>query len=238
MVLLFNPVTPYLSEALHQKVYRQLDPTLQETVNLESWPQAEEKLKNKKVEEEFQTLFKCVSLVYAARQSAGLKRRWPLNKLIVVAPEEVLAALKNVQELFLELINVKAAEFTVERTKEQGSLDGWAPASEGCIQVFLDVRRDEALLGAGIMRDLARRVQALRKELGYMPTDVLEAVYLSDLDDESIKLLKPFVAEMKELVRAKDVHLQKDREQKNVQWHESQLDEKKVAIAILDKREK
>ena len=71
-----------------------------------------------------------------------------------------------------------------------------------------------------------------------MPTDVLEAVYLSDLDDQSIKLLKPFVAEMKELVRAKDVHLQKDREQKNVQWHESQLDEKKVAIAILDKREK
>lgn len=238
MVLLFNPVTPYLSEALHQKVYRQLDPTLQETVNLESWPQAEEKLKNKKVEEEFQTLFKCVSLVYAARQGAGLKRRWPLNRLVVVAPEEVLAALKNVEELFLELINVKAAEFTVERTKEQGSLDGWAPASEGCIQVFLDVRRDEALLGAGIMRDLARRVQALRKELGYMPTDVLEAVYLSDLDDQSIKLLKPFVAEMKELVRAKDVHLQKDREQKSVQWHESQLDEKKVAIAILDKREK
>ena len=71
-----------------------------------------------------------------------------------------------------------------------------------------------------------------------MPTDVLEAVYLSDLDDQSMKLLKPFVVEMKELVRAKDVHLQKDREQKNVQWHESQLDEKRVAIAILDKRDR
>ncbi len=99
MALLFNPVTPYLSEALHQKVYRQLDPTLPETVNLEEWPKPEEKLKNKSVEEDFQTLFKCVSLVYAARQRAGLKRRWPLSKVLVVAPEEVLTALRNVEEL-------------------------------------------------------------------------------------------------------------------------------------------
>ncbi len=138
--------------------------------------------------------------------------------------------------MFLELVNVKTAEFATERTKQQGNLDGWAPASEGCIEVFLDVRRDETLLGAGLMRDLARRVQALRKELGYVPTDVLEAVFISDLDEESIKLLRPFVAEMKELVRARNVHLQKGREQKDAEWHESQLDDKKVAIAILGRK--
>lgn len=79
-------------------------------------------------------------------------------------------------------------------------------------------------------------MQALRKELGYVPTDVLEAVFISDLDEESIKLLRPFVAEMKELVRARNVHLQKGREQKDAEWHESQLDDKKVAIAILGRK--
>jgi isoleucyl-tRNA synthetase len=233
VALLFNPVTPYLSEGLYQKVFRRLDPSLFETVNLEDWPRPDERLKNKQLEEEFETLFKSVSLVYAARQRAGLKRRWPLNKVVVVAPEDVLTALTKVEGLFLDLVNVKTVDF--QKEKQEKDLTGWAAASEGSIEVFLDVRRDEALLGAGLMRDLARRVQSLRKELGYMPTDVLEAVFVADLEDESIKLLTPFVEEMKELVRAKNLRLQQSREQKNVEWHEFRLDEKKLALAILDR---
>ena len=38
VTLLFNPVTPYLSEALYQKVYRQLEPDLPESVNFAAWP--------------------------------------------------------------------------------------------------------------------------------------------------------------------------------------------------------
>jgi hypothetical protein len=37
---------------------------------------------------------------------------------------------------------------------------------------------------------------------------------------------------MKELVRAKVVHLLGKRGEEDVEWHESQLDEKKVSIAI------
>ncbi len=38
VTLLFNPVTPYLSEALFQKIYRTLEPQLPETINLAAWP--------------------------------------------------------------------------------------------------------------------------------------------------------------------------------------------------------
>jgi hypothetical protein len=71
-----------------------------------------------------------------------------------------------------------------------------------------------------------------------MPTDVLEAVYVSELDDESIRLLEPYVSEMKELVRAKKVLLQGAKREEAVEWHESQLDDKKVALAILGERAK
>jgi isoleucyl-tRNA synthetase len=236
ITLLFNPVTPYLSEALHQKVYRKLDSGLPESVNMEVWPKSDSNLRNKSVEENFQTLFKCVSLVYSARQSVGLKRRWPLSKLVVVASDDVCRALKDVQDLLLELANVKTAEYVTGQAPQSVASDEWASASEGDLQVFLDARRDEGLLGAGLMRDLARRVQALRKELGYMPTDVLEAVYISQLDDENIKLLQPYLVEIKELVRAKSVLLQGDSGDKTVEWHESQLDDKKVAIAILGEK--
>jgi len=231
VTLLFNPVTPYLSEALYQKVYKKLNPALPESVNFEEWPKPEEKARNKTLEEEFQTLFKCISLVYSARQSAKLKRRWPLRRVVVVAPEKVCTTLKNAEELFLELANVKATEYRKE-TPEYTSSEGWASASEGNIQVFLDVHRDERLLGEGLMRDLARRVQSLRKELGYVPTDVLEVVHVAELDDESIRLLEPYLKEMEELVRAKSIHLHGRREGVEAEWHEYQLDDKKIYVAI------
>jgi isoleucyl-tRNA synthetase len=231
VTLLFNPITPYLSEALYQRVYRKLNPTMPESVNLESWPKPEEKMRNKSIEGEFQTLFKCVSLVYSARQSAKLKRRWPLSKMIVVASEKTCNALKSVEELFLELANVKTVEYA-SKASELVSQEGWACATEDNIQVFLDTHRDESLLGEGLMRDIARRVQSLRKELGYMPTDILEAVYVAELDYESIMLLKPYLKEMEELVRAKRVYLHGKREEVKAEWHENQLDDKKIYIAI------
>jgi isoleucyl-tRNA synthetase len=188
-------------------------------------------MRNNALEEDFQTLFKCISLVYSARQSGKLKRRWPLKRMVIVAPEKVCTSLKNVEELLLELANVKTVEYS-HAASEYTSQEGWVSASEDNMQVFLDIRRDEGLLGEGLMRDLARRVQSLRKELGYVPTDVLEAVYIAELEDESIRLLKPYLTEMKELVRAKNVHLQGNREEVEVEWHEYQLDDKKVYIAI------
>jgi isoleucyl-tRNA synthetase len=230
--LLFNPVTPYLSEALYQKVYKKLDPELLESVNFEDWPKTDKKLRNEKVEQEFATLFKFVSLSYSARQMAKLKRRWPLRKMLIVAPENDCVALQSVEELFLELANVKAVEY-VQKAPKLSAEEGLVVAVEGDVQVFLDVHRDELLLGEGLMRDLARRVQALRKELGYMPTDVLSTVYVADLDDESAKLLQPYLKEMEGLVRSNKVHLEDNRQQTNAEWHELQLDDKKLHVAIV-----
>lgn len=82
------------------------------------------------------------------------------------------------------------------------------------------------------MRDLARRVQALRKELGFTPTEVLEAVYLAELDTESAKSLKPHLETMAELVRTRKMHLQEARSELKAQWRKYNLDGKKVWIAI------
>jgi len=108
----------------------------------------------------------------------------------------------------------------------------WASASEGNLQVLLHTSRDESLLGEGLMRDLARRVQSLRKEQGFTPTDILEAVHLADLDQKSMKLVEPYLTEMAELVRTKKAHLHKSRAEVKADWHEYKLDNKKVFVAI------
>ena len=231
ITLLFNPVTPYLSEALYQKVYKKFNAQLPDSVNFEQWPLPDEKKRNESLEEEFEILFNSVSLVYAARQQAKLKRRWPLSKVIVVAPDKVASALKRQEPLLLELTNVKAAEYAAEIPDYVGG-ENWVSASEADVLVFLSGQRNDKLLGEGLMRDLARRVQALRKELGYMPTDILDAVHIAHLDEDDMGLLQPYLEEMGALVRTKKVYLHDSRNEVDTEWHESKLDGKRIYIAI------
>ena len=230
LVLLFNPVTPFLSEALHQRVYRALDDNLPESVNFVTWPTPNKKFENKALEQKFETLQKLVSLTYSARQAAKLKRRWPLQKVQVVASKGILTAASDLEDLFLELANVKVVEYLAKMPKK--STEGWTEASEGKVRVRLSMRRDEALMGEGVMRDLARRVQSLRKELGFSPTDILEAVHLAELDLETVKLLTPFLKEMSELVRTKKVQVHAKKSEVQTEWHEYALNNNKMYIAI------
>jgi isoleucyl-tRNA synthetase len=231
VTLLFNPVTPYLSETLYQKVYKKFDAKLPESINFEYWPEPDEKMRDKTIEEEFDVLFSTVSLVYAARQQAKLKRRWPLGKVIVVAPEKAADALRKHEQLFLELVNVKAAEYERHVPEYVGG-ENWVSATEGDMYVFVSGKRDDKLLGEGIMRDLARRVQALRKDLGYVPTDVLDAVHIAEFDEDSMGLLQSYLAEMSELVRTKKVYLHAKRSEVDAEWHESKLDGNRIYINI------
>ncbi|MGB9960065.1 MAG: isoleucine--tRNA ligase [Candidatus Bathyarchaeales archaeon] len=235
VTLLFNPVTPFLSEALYQKIYRRLDPALQESVNFESWPKPDETLRDKAIEEDFENLMQCLSMVYSARQTAKLKRRWPIRTAVVAAPEKVCNSLNNLNEVFLELANVKTAQYVQkvpENLEAEVAAGKWSSTTEKDITVFIEVYRDEKLLGEGLMRDVARRVQSLRKELGYVPTDILENVHIAGLDEENVRLLQPYLNIMAELVRAKKVHLHTGVPETEAKWHEYSLDDKKVYIAI------
>ena len=234
LVLLFNPFTPFLCEFLYQNVYRVLDNTLPESVNLENWPTADDTLRNPELEQDFATLQRAVALTYSARQTTQLKRRWPLQKVVVVAPKNMQKSLRSLEDLFLELANVKTVGYSDELGSPHTDSEErrWKVASDGDLRVLLDTRRDSSLLGEGLMRDLARRVQALRKELGFTPTEVLEAVYLAGLDEEMFGLLEPFLSEMADLVRAREVRLVRDMNEIGAEWREFSFDGKKVFAAI------
>jgi isoleucyl-tRNA synthetase len=129
------------------------------------------------------------------------------------------------------MTNFKCAECT-SSAKEPTPGESWVTAIEDDITVHISGQRDDALLGEGIMRDLARRVQALRKEMGFTPTDVLDSAHIAELDQESINLLKPFLEEMAGLVRTQKVYLNLARGEVEADWHESELDGKKIYINI------
>ena len=45
-------------------------------------------------------------------------------------------------------------------------------------------------MAKGLVKDVARRLQTLRKERGYNPTDVLGVASILDLDKESLEILE------------------------------------------------
>jgi valyl-tRNA synthetase len=231
LVLLSNPATPFISEALYQTVFKEFDDSLPETVNLVNWPTPDPDLDDSALEEEFDMLLQTLPVLYSARQNSQLKRRWPLAKAIVVAPKKAQKAIKKLESLFLELGNIKAVEYAdvlpvVDSEK-------WASASEDETHVLVDRIRGDSLEGEGLMRDLARRVQSLRKELGFSPTDIVDSVYVAELDPKGIQILTPYLAEMQELVRAKKVNVHEERVEIKADWHETKLDKKKVYVAVL-----
>ena len=73
----------------------------------------------------------------------------------------------------------------------------------------------------------------LAQKHGFSPTDIVEAVHVADLDPKSIDLLTPYLAEMEELVRTKKVHVHKEKNDINTNWHENKLNKKKVYIAVV-----
>ncbi len=97
--------------------------------------------------------------------------------------------------------------------------------------VSLYLERDERLIAQGLVRDLARRMQALRKERGYSPTEILGAAYASELDADQIRTLNKRRKDLAFLVRVKHVRLMKEAE-KGVKWQDSELDGRPIKISV------
>ena len=58
-------------------------------------------------------------------------------------------------------------------------------------------------MAKGLTKDVARRLQTLRKERGYNPTDVLGVASILDLDEESLEMIKEKAKEIGFLSKSK-----------------------------------
>jgi len=106
--------------------------------------------------------------------------------------------------------------------------DGFAMSNRDSLVVFISTTRNREMLARGLIRDIARRLQVLRKERGYTPTDVLEAAYVLGLDEESLEMTKEKQSELSFLVRVKRIEF--DDKAKN--YKDEDLDGQKIRISV------
>jgi len=73
------------------------------------------------------------------------------------------------------------------------------------ILLLVNTSRNDNLIIKGLVRDLSRNLQQLRKELGYVPTEILSFAYVSEISKDEITMLGNYYEDIKNLVRVKDV---------------------------------
>ncbi|HIH68440.1 MAG TPA: hypothetical protein HA290_03085 [Candidatus Nitrosotenuis sp.] len=143
------------------------------------------------------------------RKKIGPKAKQHMGALLAAfantKPEQIVESLHSqkyhVFDVGAEKITLDLDDFIIGFDAK----DGYAYSQRDSLIVFISTSRNREMMARGLVKDLARRLQTLRKEQGYNPTDVLSCAHVLDLDPESLEMAKEKSKDLAFLVRVKTV---------------------------------
>jgi isoleucyl-tRNA synthetase len=83
----------------------------------------------------------------------------------------------------------------------------------------------------GLMKDIARNIQQLRKERGFVPTEILSSAYISGLCSDDLLSLENLKSELAYYVRVKQVIMSPNKLE-DVDYKEIEIDGRKILISV------
>jgi len=190
---LLAPFAPFTAEHVYQELGKECG-CLKESVHLEDWPEVEKKYMNQKIIDYMEMTRKVVELGLAKRAEEGIKVRQPLNKLKIHPPAGEAGNSKfKINEEYINLIkeevNVKNVEFT---------------EGDGEVSVELDTKLTPELKEEGLLRELVRTINGMRKKAGLTLSDRVKIEY--KLADEELKsVLSKYSSELKKSTLADEI---------------------------------
>ncbi|MAG50800.1 isoleucine--tRNA ligase [archaeon] len=180
LIKLLGPVIPFITERVYQDLKTKLK-LKKESLFLESWPKANKKLINKKLEKDFEFFKKIVQDISSKREKVQMGNRWPLSKAVVSVDKP--ESLKRLKSLLEKQTNVKEIKF--KKGKK--------------LSIKLDTKLTKKLEQEGFARELMRFVQSSRKKAGLDKKDKISLVV------ETSYNLKNFEKDIKNKVGAKTI---------------------------------
>jgi len=166
------------------------------------------------------------------RKRIGPKAKQHMGKLVAMFnetnPEEISSSLqKNGKydfDIDGEVISLDMEDFVVDFDASEN----FAMAKRENYIVFISTARNKELMAKGLIKDIARRLQTLRKERGYNPTDVLETASILDLDEESLEMIKERTKDLSFLVRVKQINFVESCKE----YKDDDIDGQKIRISV------
>ncbi len=108
VIHLMAPITPFLSEALYQRMVKPVEPEAPESIHHCRWPELDSSIRDLDLMEEMDLALDLSSAGRSARSQANIKLRQPLAEVVIVAPAEKAAHVENILDILGEELNVKA----------------------------------------------------------------------------------------------------------------------------------
>jgi isoleucyl-tRNA synthetase len=151
---LLSPFIPFVTEELYQNFFKTFEK--EESIHLSDWPEVENKLINKKLEEEMETAKKIIEASNSIRHEKNLKQKYILNSITIEGKDKITSSGKDLKEVIKKMANVKDVKIgTVKEGKE---------IEDG--KVSLDTEIKPELKNEWLVSELTRSVQETRKKLG------------------------------------------------------------------------
>lgn len=146
------PFIPFLSEEVYKNIQDlKIGTKNVRSVHLDDWPKADKKLINKNLNKKMEKVRKIVALALAERSKAKIKTRQSLNELTITDYD--LKNKKDLLDLIKKEVNVKKISFGKS--------------------LKLNTKITSELKEEGILREILRNLQQMRKEAGFTPRDVI-----------------------------------------------------------------
>ena len=195
---LMAPLAPFMADEIYQNLVKKVDASAPDSVHLDGYPEPDQSLVDRELMEATRLAMQVSSMGRAARSRAGVKVRQPLADVKVWGNA---GRLRQVQSQILEELNIKqltvledyekevqplyekVREATESRNKGEftghGLLqvdDYWVSVEPGCL-VAIDTRVTSELADEGLARELAHRIQGLRRSSQFELTDRIVTYY-------------------------------------------------------------
>ena len=234
LLKLASPMIPFSTEKIWQSL-REKKIVKEESVHLCDWPKADRNKVNKKLEQDFENILKIIESGLAERDKEKIGLKWPLAEAEVRCNFVIGKSLYGIIE---KQLNIKKLKFSKEEQKTTMSLANSPLKSQiKGISVSLDTQITYELEAEGYAREMARQVQAFRKELGLQKENKIELFIFSDEElKKMLEKFRKFLMERTNSVKleifSENVTTNKERFKKNTSFR---IKDKKGEIAIVKK---
>lgn len=177
---LLAPFAPFVSEKIYQEIGGEKD-----SVHLENYPEIKKLSKEeKRILEEMVETREIISIALEKRSTSGFKVRQPLG--VSITSSQIFTT-EPYASLYRDEVNVERVIYDKD-LKEK---------------VKHDFTITEELKQKGIMRELVRNIQDLRKKAGLKPQDKIELIFETSKEGEEI--IKKFESEIKKLTNTTSI---------------------------------
>ena len=171
-------------------------------------------------------------IIQLERKKIGPKAKQQMGQLVKkfdeTNPDEIVASLSKVNEFIFDIegnkIQLQKEDFIFDFDADEN----FAVSKRDNYVVFISTSRNKEMMARGLLKDMARRIQTLRKERGHNPTDVLEVASILDLDEESLEMIQEKSKDLAFLVRVKEVNF----EETCKEYKDEDIDGLKIRVSV------